>query len=84
MTQTATVRVRGTSATPSEIEAGRALRTHYRTPAHMREVAGVLRAPNPSELKRLGINPKADWSETAWLLEREAQRWESEGLIDCT
>lgn len=50
----------------------------------MREAAKVLRNPDPRELKRLGAKPNANWSEQAELLEREAQRWESEGLIDCT
>lgn len=84
MTQSATTRGRGAAATPSEIALGRETRKHYRTPAHMRAAAGVLRNPDPAELKRLGAKPNAGWLEQAELLEREAGRWESEGLIDCT
>jgi hypothetical protein len=50
----------------------------------MREAANVLRNPDPKELKRLGAVPGPTWGEQATLLEREAGRWESESLIDCT
>ncbi len=59
-------------------------RRNYGSPARMREAAKVLRHPSPRELKRLGAVPSPTWGEQAGWLEREAQRWESESLIDCT
>lgn len=83
MTQSATLTGRG-PATPEEISWGRRMREHYRTPARMRDAAQVLKHPTPKELRKLGAVEGPSWGEQAALLEREAQRWESEGLIDCT
>ena len=62
----------------------RGLRQHYRSPAHMRAAAAVLRNPDPRELKRLGLPLTERWEATADEVEREASCWESERTIDST
>lgn len=83
MTQSATLTGRG-PATPEEIAWGHRMRKHYRTPARMRDAARMLQHPDPRELRRLGAVESPSWGEQAALLEREAQRWESESRIDST
>lgn len=60
------------------------MRKHYGSITRMREAAAVLENPDPRELARLGAKPSPDWGTQARLLNREAQRWESERLIDST
>lgn len=75
---------RGVVVTSAELARGREVRRHYRSPAHMREAAAVLRHPDPRELERLGLALGSRWTATADELEREADRWASESVIDST
>lgn len=78
----------GGAATPDEIAFGHSKRAACKTPARMREVALTLLALESRAHEAAGWKPTAAELERAQrsgaMLLREAQRWEAEGLIDCT
>lgn len=71
-------------ATPAEIAWGHAKRAECGTPARMREVARTLLGIGPGSRVRLTASEAEQAELAGQVLQREADRWDAEGLIDCT
>jgi hypothetical protein len=76
------------AASPDEIAFGHSKRKQCGTPARMRQVARTLLELESRAHEAAGWKPTAAELERAQvagaMLQREADRWDAEGLIDCT